>query len=240
MELNDSSVIHKEAKLKALIIEDDVNVAEAVSLCLQLRWPYIIISIATEGAYGIEALKSQSFDMVILDINLPDIDGFDVLEQIRLFSNVPIIIVTVRGHEEDQARGLEMGADDYIVKPFRPRDLVARVNAVLRRASTSEVTAKQSYLERSNLILDLTTNEVRVGKETVKLTPTECRVLYVLMKNAGHTLSDSQISQEVWGKEYAGTDLVRTYMSRLRHKLNDSPPRIILNKRGQGYRFGSF
>ncbi|MCK4721826.1 MAG: response regulator, partial [Dehalococcoidia bacterium] len=101
--------------MRVLIIEDSAEVVEAVSLCLQLRWPEVILSIAADGTRGIEILKPESFDIVILDINLPDIDGFEVLKRVRSFSSVPIIILTVRGKEEEQARGLEMGADDYIV-----------------------------------------------------------------------------------------------------------------------------
>lgn len=225
--------------MKVLIIEDDANVVEAVSLCLQLRWPEVTLSIAAEGTKGIEILESSSFDAVILDINLPDVNGFEVLKRIRSFSNVPVIILTVRGNEDDQARGLEMGADDYIVKPFRPRDVIARVNAVIRRSRVSEVTVEQSSLVRGKLMLNLATNEVQLGEKMVQLTRTECRVLYVLMDNVEHTLSSEKISQEVWRKEYINTDLVRTYIRRLRHKLKDNPPQIILNQRGEGYRFVS-
>ncbi len=130
--------------MKVLIIEDDANVVEAVSLCLQLRWPEVTLSIAAEGTKGIEILESGSFDTVILDINLPDINGFEVLKRIRSFSNVPVIILTVREGEEDQVRGLEMGADDYIVKPFRPRDLIARVYSVLCRAGVPKDTTGQT------------------------------------------------------------------------------------------------
>ena len=225
--------------MKVLIIEDDANVVEAVSLCLQLRWPEVTLSIAAEGTKGIEILESSSFDAVILDINLPDVNGFEVLKRIRSFSNVPVIILTVRGNEDDQARGLEMGADDYIVKPFKPRDVIARVNAVIRRSRVSEVTVEQSSLVCGKLMLNLATNEVQLGEKMVQLTRTECRVLYVLMNNVEHTLSSEKISQEVWRKEYINTDLVRTYIRRLRHKLKDHPPQIILNQRGEGYRFVS-
>ncbi len=225
--------------MKVLIIEDDANVVEAVSLCLQLRWPEVTLSIAAEGTEGIEILESGSFDIVILDINLPDVDGFEVLKRIRSFSNVPIIILTVRGGEEDQVRGLEMGADDYIVKPFSPRDVIARVNSVLRRAGVHKVTTEQPLVVQGKLILNLATNEVRYGEEIVKLTPNETKVLYVLMNNAEHTTSSEKISQAVWGEEYISTDPVRTYIRRLRHKLKDNPPRIIISKRGVGYRFVS-
>lgn len=224
--------------MKTLIIEDDANIVEAVSLCLQLRWPEVVISVAPEGIKGIQALESESFDIVILDINLPDINGFEVLTKLRSFSNVPVLILTVRGKEEDQAKGLEMGADDYIVKPFRPRDLIARVNAALRRSRLSQGSQPPHSIVRGKLTLELTTNEVWLGEETAKLTPTESRLLYVLMSNTEHTLSAEQLLQEVWGKQLQD-DTVRTYIRRLRDKLKDRPPRIILNERGGGYRFTS-
>ena len=226
-------------ELKALIIEDSPEVVEAVTLCLQLRWPEGIILTAVEGTNGVQKLQSESFDLVILDLNLPDIDGFEVLKEIRTFSNVPIIILTVRGQEEDQAQGLEMGADDYIVKPFRPRDLVARVNAVLRRADVSKVATKEPSIVRGRLSLKLTNNEVQIGERTAKLTPNECKILYLLMNNAEQTCGMRELTQEVWGKEYTSSDLIRTYVRRIRNKLQDKPPQIILNQRGGGYRFVS-
>jgi two-component system response regulator VicR len=225
--------------LKVLIIEDNAEVVEAVSLCLQLRWPEASILIAAEGHQGIEMLEANSIEIVILDINLPDIDGFQVLERIRLFSNVPVIMLTVRGREEDQTRGLEIGADDYIVKPFRPRDLVARVNAVLRRSTSHKSLGEVPYIVRGKLSLNFTNNEVQYGEQTIKLTPTESKLLYVLMENAKSTLSSKDVSQHVWGKNNMNTDPVRTYIRRLRNKLNDNPPQIILTEYGEGYKFVS-
>lgn len=225
--------------MRVLIIEDSAEIVEAISLCLQLRWPEVTLSIAAEGTRGIEILQSESFDIVILDLNLPDIDGFKVLGRIRSLSDAPIIIVTVRGEEEDQAKGLEMGADDYIVKPFSPRDLVARVNAVLRRARVAKIIGDQPSVVRGKLTLNLATNEVLLGDQIIKLTPSESKLLYVLMKNAEDTLSSKKILPEAWGKEYMNTNLLRTYIRRLRDKLKDDPPQIILTERGEGYRFVS-
>jgi len=184
-------------------------------------------------------VRTDSIDIVILDINLPDIDGFQVLERIRTFSNVPVIMLTVRGREEDQTRGLEMGADDYIVKPFRPRDLVARVNAVLRRTAGPKPAQELPYIVRGKLSLNFSTNEAHLGEQTIKLTPTESKLLYVLMENDRSTVSSAKVSREVWGRENASTDQVRTYIRRLRNKLNDNPPQIILTEYGEGYKFVS-
>jgi len=228
-----------EIKLNVLIIEDDADVAEAIQLCLQLRWPEVNTSIVTGGIEGIEKIKSGAFDITILDLNLWDIDGLKVLKRVRSFSNVPVIIVTVRGWEEDQAKGLEMGADDYIVKPFRPRDLNARVNSVLRRSPVSEVNEEPQSIICGKLTLRLADGEAQLGEEIAKLTPNESKLLYTLMKNSEHTLSSENIMQKVWGRDRASTDEVRTYIKRLRDKLNDKPPQIILNQRGGGYRFVS-
>ncbi|MFC1939789.1 response regulator transcription factor [Chloroflexota bacterium] len=225
--------------MKALIIEDNADVVEAISLCLQIRWPDVAISSSALGFNGVEKVKSLSLDIIILDLNLPDIDGLEVLRQIRSFSSLPIIIVTVRGEEDDQAKGLEMGADDYIVKPFRPRDLIARVNSVLRRSRLSEDITESQSIARGKLTLRLADGEAQIGEERVKLTPTESKLLYVLMTNAENTLSTEKIIQEVWGSHPTATDIVRTYVRRLRDKLKDKPPQIILNQRGGGYRFVS-
>lgn len=223
--------------MKVLIIEDNAEVVEAVSLCLQIRWPDADISFAYGGLTGVQMVESQTYDIVILDINLPGINGFEVLKRIRSFSTVPVIILTVRGWEEDQVEGLELGADDYIVKPFRPRELVSRVNSVLRRVNTSAIGVENHTLVRGSIKLLLSSNEVQAGDEKIRLTPTECKVLYALMKNDGQTLSSKILLTEILGREDGNTEIIRTYIRRLRSKLKDSPPSIILNDRGGGYRF---
>jgi DNA-binding response OmpR family regulator len=223
--------------MKVLIIEDNAEVVEAVTLCLQIRWPDADISFAYGGLTGVQMVESQNYDIVLLDINLPGINGFEVLKRIRAFSTVQVIILTVRGWEEDQVEGLELGADDYIVKPFRPRELVSRVNSVLRRVNTAAMGAENHTLARGTLKLLLNSNEVQMGDEKIKLTPTECKVLYAMMKNDGQTLSSKTLLTEILGREDGNTEIIRTYIRRLRSKLKDSPPSIILNDRGGGYRF---
>jgi len=225
--------------MKVLIIEDNAEVVEAVSLCLQIRWPDADISYSYGGLTGVQMVESQAYDIVILDINLPGINGFEVLKRIRTFSTVPVIILTVRGWEEDQVEGLESGADDYIVKPFRPRELVSRVNAVLRRVNTAVIGVENHTLARGAIRLLLNSNEVQIKEEKIRLTPTECKVLYALMKNDGQTLSSTILLTEILGREDGNTEIIRTYIRRLRSKLQDSPPSVILNDRGGGYRFVS-
>lgn len=223
--------------MKVLIIEDNAEVVEAVTLCLQIRWPDADISFAYGGLTGVQMVEAQNYDIVLLDINLPGINGFEVLKRIRTFSTVPVIILTVRGWEEDQVEGLELGADDYIVKPFRPRELVSRVNSVLRRVNTAAIGVENHTLVRGRLKLLLNSNEVQMGEGKTKLTPTECKVLYAMMKNDGQTLSSKILLTEILGRDDENTEIIRTYIRRLRSKLNDSPPSIILNDRGDGYRF---
>jgi len=223
--------------LKVLIIEDNAEIVEAVSLCLQLRWPDVAIKVSAEGSRGLEFLGSGTFDIVILDVNLPDIDGFEVLKKLRMFSNVPVIMHTVREREDDQTMGLELGADDYIVKPFRPRDLVARVNAVLRRAQPAEAQKEKPYISRGKLTLNIATNEVNLDSTIKKLTPIEARLLYMLMENNDTTIKGEELSLKVWSKEQYSTDGLRTYVRRLRNKLEDNPPQIIITEYGEGYKF---
>ena len=223
--------------MKVLIIEDNAEVVEAVSLCLQIRWPDADVSFAYGGLTGVQMAEAQAYDIVILDINLPGINGFEVLKRIRSFSTVPVIILTVRGWEEDQVEGLELGADDYIVKPFRPRELVSRVNSVLRRVNIAAIGVENHTLVRGAIRLLLNSNEVQMQEEKTRLTPTECKVLYALMKNDGQTISSKILLTEILGREDGNTEIIRTYIRRLRSKLQDSPPSIILNDRGGGYRF---
>ncbi|MCX6013728.1 MAG: response regulator transcription factor [Chloroflexi bacterium] len=224
--------------MRILIIEDCADVTESISLCLQLRWPDAYITCVAEGVKGLESFQSEECDIVILDLNLPDLNGLEVLKQLREISPIPIIIVTVRGSETDQVTGLEMGADDYIVKPFKPRDLVARVNAVLRRSTVKQpVKEEQASVISGNLSLNLSTNEVHVKDNNIRLAPTESRLLYILIKHADKTLSVGQIIEEVWGKGKASNELLRTYIRRLRSRLGDNPPQIIVTQQKEGYRF---
>lgn len=231
--------MEQEERLRILIIEDDLEVAESISLCFQMRWPEVGLSVASEGVEGVEMLKSGPSDLIILDLNLPDIDGLEALKQVRSFSKVPIIIVTVRGDEQDQVMGLELGADDYIVKPFRPRDLLARASAVMRRSQETEPTEEYPLIARGDLSLNVTTDETLLRGQKIKLTPTESRLLYVMMKSSAQTLSGEEIFKRVWGGNQPNGETLRSYIRKLRDKLSDNPPRIILTERGRGYRFVS-
>lgn len=223
--------------MKVLLIEDKLGIVKSVSLCLQLRWPNSEIIVSSKGSKGIDILKTTYVDIVILDTKLPDMDGFNVIEQIRSLSKIPIIVLSTKKAQRDLARGLELGADDYITLPFRPRYLVARVNAVLRRYAISKMPKDKITIVRGKLAISLPNNEVTLRNKTTKLTPKEVKLLLTLMENPEHTFTGEKIAQVVWNKEPSETDVVRTYVRRIRAKLSDNPPRIILTDHGEGYKF---
>ena len=197
---------------------------------------------ATEGEKGLEVLESDAPDIIILDLGLPDIDGYDVLRQVRRFSDVPIIILTVRGEEMDKVKGLELGADDYIVKPFAPAELLARVKAVLRRAQMPELRGDEKPIVTPKLSINLATREVIREGKAVKLSPTEYNLLYQLARNESKVLSHQMLLEKVWGSEYTdSTEYLKVYIQRLREKLEEDPsnPKMFISERGLGYKFVS-
>ena len=227
--------------MKILVIEDSPEIVDTLSLTFELRWPEATLISTDKGAEGIELAETESPDIIILDVNLPDIGGFEILKQIRLFSDVPIIILTVRGEEVDKVRGLETGADDYITKPFSPLDLLARVKATLRRAGMRHPEGENiPPLVAGDLTINFFTREVFVGSQPVHLTPIEYRLLYSLVRNPGRTITHQGLRQQVWGSaDYVQSSTVKKYIHQLRSKLGDTsrPPQMILNERGIGYRF---
>ena len=226
--------------MKVLVIEDDPGIIEVVSLCFQLRWSGTSLVEAATGTKGVELVETESPDVVILDIGLPDIDGYQVLREIRRFSDVPVIMLTVRGEDTSVARGLELGADDYITKPFSHIELIARVQAVLRRAQGLSVTDEERPFTSDKLSIDFARNEVLLDGKPVKLTSTERKLLYHLTRNAGRILSHESLLAKVWGETYIDArDLLRVHIQHLRQKLGDNAesPSIIVTEHGMGYKF---
>ncbi len=225
--------------MKVVIIEDDPEIVEAVSLCFDLRWPDVEVVSANEGINGLDLIEKESPDIVILDVGLPDIDGFEVCRRIRLFSDVPIIILTVKDQEFDKVKGLELGADDYIAKPFSHVELLARIKAVLRRSTMPQLEEEEEPLTVGKLRIDFASHEVRVDGTEVKLTPTEYSLLHFLARNAGRVIQHRVLLEKVWGADYVdSTDYLKVYIQRLRVKLMDDPQnsKIILSERGVGYK----
>ena len=224
-----------------LVVDDEERMVRFIRL--NLEHDGFRVSEAFNGNQAINKIRSNLPDLVLLDVMLPDIDGFEVLRIIREVSNVPVIMLTAKGEEDDRVRGLELGADDYITKPFSPRELSSRVRAVLRRTETSGPSTHGLIEVDDHLKIDFDRREVWVEGELVKLRPTEYRLLYHLVQNAGWVISHDQLLAKVWGYEYRDEPhYVRLYINYLRKKLEKDPsnPKYILTERGIGYRFVDF
>ena len=172
-----------------------------------------------------ELAKTEFPDIITLDLGLPDIDGFEVLRQIRSFSNVPVVILTARGEEKDRIKGLELGADDYIVEPFSPSELIARLKALLRRSRISEITAEVADKPaiKGKLRIDFNSQSVRVGNRLLRLSRREYDLLYHLVNNAGTVLSNQVLMEEVFPEHSSDTQFLEIYINRLRDKLEEEP-----------------
>lgn len=226
--------------MNILIIEDDPEVGETVSMAFSMRWPDSSVQVQQNGQGGLKVLDAQPIDLVILDVNLPDMDGFTILQTIRQKSKVPVIMLTVRAAGPEKVRGLEMGADDYLAKPFSPFELLARATAVLRRAAAGPGAAEQAVFEAGPLRVNQSTAEVFVDDQPVKLSPTEFKILSLLVQNAGKVVSRDSIISEIWGIEPGAADayLIKLHIQHLRKKLGDTgvTPKFIFTVRGFGYR----
>jgi len=221
-----------------LVIDDEERMVRFIRLNLEHDGFRVVE--AYNGSQAIEKVRSSLPDLVLLDVMMPDIDGFEVLRIIREVSSVPVIMLTAKGEEDDRVRGLELGADDYITKPFSPRELVSRVRAVLRRTEGTTGATHGLIEVDDRLQIDFDRREIWVDGELVKLRPTEYRLLYHLVQNAGWVISHDQLLQKVWGYEYRDEPhYVRLYINYLRQKLERDPsnPQYILTERGVGYRF---
>ena len=226
--------------MRILLIDDEPDVIESVRLGFTLQWREIDVIGATAGEAGLDVVERERPDLVLLDVGLPDIDGFEVLRQIRAFSDVPVIMLTARDDSMDKVKGLELGADDYVTKPFNHLELMARVKAVLRRLEMPAPASRTPSFRAGDLEVDFGRQEARLAGERLDLTPTEFKVLYHLVRNAGHILQHGTLLAKVWGREYIDeVDYIRVYIRRLREKLGDDPenPRYIRTERGLGYRF---
>lgn len=226
--------------MKILVVDDAPDVIESVRLGFTLQWREVEVLGAERGEQGLDLVEQEKPDLVLLDVGLPDIDGYEVLRQIRAFSDVPVVMLTARDDTLDLVKGLELGADDYVTKPFNHLELLARVKAVLRRLDMPAPAARVPSFRSENLEMDFARQEVRLAGERLGLTPTEYKLLYHLVRNAGYVLTHGTLLAKVWGREYIDeVDYLRVYVRRLRDKLGDDPdrPRFIRTERGLGYRF---
>jgi DNA-binding response OmpR family regulator len=234
-------VIPRDAK-RILVVDDEPRMIGFIRMNLELEG-YQVLEAHT-GLEALESIRTQLPDLVLLDVMMPHLDGFETLRMLREFSNVPVVMLTAKGEEDDKVYGLELGADDYVTKPFGSRELSSRVRAVLRRVEMPSTSPEQAVLRIDDrLSIDFNRREVIVAGDRIKLRPTEYRLLYHLIENAGWTVPHEQLLAKVWGYEYRDeTHYVRLYVNYLREKIEEDPsnPKYILTERGVGYRFVDF
>ena len=226
--------------MKILVVDDDPNILDAVTIGFQLQWQDCQVITATDGDQGLQGFYEHDPDVVVLDVTMPGKNGFEVLQEIRRVSDVPIIMLTARDAEMEQVRGLEMGADDYVIKPFSHMALLARVKAVLRRAELPPPVRALPDFVAGDLAINFQNQQITLKGQPVKLTPVEYKLLYHLVRNAGRLMPHQALLDRVWGPEYGATpDYLKVFISRLRAKIEpeSTGPRFIENERGLGYRF---
>jgi DNA-binding response OmpR family regulator len=226
--------------MRVLIVDDEPDVAEIVSLAFRMQWPGSEVTSAPDGETALRLFHEERPDVIVLDVGLPGISGFEVCKRLRETSDVPILMLTVMGDEMDRVRGLELGADDYVPKPFSPLELVARTRAVLRRSQILPMAAPSHLVVDDDLTVELADHRVLVKGKPVKLTPTEFRLLSHLVSNAGQVLTHEALLAKAWGHQSPDdVPMLKVHIARLREKLADDAqnPRYIFTEWGVGYRF---
>ncbi len=231
----------REPRHRILVVDDEPRMIRFIQMNLELEGYQV--SQASNGFEALTKLRDDLPDLVILDVMMPDMDGFETLRLLREVSAVPVIMLTVKADEEDKVRGLELGADDYVTKPFSPKELSSRVKAVLRRTEMPAPVEKSVTRIDDYLQIDFDRRLVIAGGNEIKLRPTEYRLLYHLVNNAGRIMTHEQLLSKAWGYEYREeSHYLRLYITYLRQKIEPDPanPRYILTERGVGYRFVDF
>lgn len=226
--------------MKVLLVDDDEDILDAVTVGFRFEWRDSTVLTARSGALGLQVFFDESPDIVVLDVTLPDMDGFDVLREIRSVSDVPVIILTARQTEVNQVRGLDLGADEYVVKPFSILTLLAQIRAILRRTDAHRTGHGTRAMTFGDLRIDLRGQQVWLGSRPIQLTGAEYRLLYHLVRNPNRLVANQVLCERVWGPDWEATSNdLKALIHRLRVKLGDSPrqPRFIENQRGIGYRF---
>ncbi len=223
---------------KVLVVEDDRRTAELVRLYLE-RAGYAV-AVAHDGVAALERLRQEEFDLVVLDIMLPGMDGLSLCRQIRLESDVPVVMLTARVAESDRIQGFDSGADDYVVKPFSPRELVARVQAILRRSGRDELFSGPPQITQGGLTVDFRAGEARFDGNKLRLTPTEFRILAALAREPGRVFSRGELIEKALGLDYRGFDrTLDVHILNLRRKLKEAGPsadKYIKTVYGMGYK----
>ena len=225
-------------KKRILTVDDELSILKFLRSNLEDRG-YTVIS-ATNGEEALHMIEMELPDLIILDVMMPKMDGFEVCRQLREWSQIPIIMLSARGDEKDKVRCLDLGADDYIVKPFGANELIARVSAVLRRTKTAGVSPTKSSITSGDLVINFAARQVTSAGLEIKLTPTEYALLQELAINAGKVLTHTHLLNKVWGSEYREErEYLHVFIRRLRSKLEPDPnnPKHIITVSGVGYQF---
>lgn len=220
--------------MKILIIDDDPGIVENLELTFKVSWPESEIHSTGSGERGIMLVETLQPDLVVLDLNLPDINGFEVLKRIRLFSGVPVMVLTVKSEESAVVKAIGSGADEFIVKPFRQMELLTRINAIFRRKHTDSI----STVNLGPMVIDFVSNSIISGLKTIRLTSIESMILHALVSNIGRQLSCAELARHVWGEKYQGyEDALRVHIRHIRQKIEADPskPRYIVTIPGMGY-----
>ena len=222
---------------KILLVEDEHSIAEPI--IYNLKQEGFAVTHVDEGPIALEIFGEESFDLIILDLMLPEISGLDICRSIRKDSNVPIIMVTAKDSEADRVTGLELGADDYVTKPFSVRELMSRVRAVLRRTTTTKTNKNDKSIKSGNIEINLSKYEAKVDDKNIDLTPREFELLYAFCENEGNLMSREQIFDEIWGYSFIGnTKTLDVHIQRIREKIEKDPrePKRLVTVRGVGYK----
>jgi len=225
--------------MHVLIVEDTAEVVDIIDVSLKMRWPDCEVSSVARGSMVTGILAANKPDLVILDLGLPDMDGLELLADMRRVSTVPVIILTARGHKAARVRGLETGADDYIVKPFSASELLARVRAVLRRAESSARMQNAGQMLSGNLTVDFETSTARVNRDLIPLSRLEWDVLSFMAHHPDRVMVHTELKEKAWGSSLVDDSVVKMCIRRIRGKIKDvgGDPAVIVTYRGAGYSF---
>ncbi len=226
--------------MKVLVVDDDAALVEAVEAALLFQWPEATVLTAYGGEEGVAMFDGHDPELVLLDLTMPGHNGFDVLRDIRRLSTTPVLVLSARAAEEDVVKALDLGADDYLSKPFSHLELLARVKAVLRRSGRGAALPTGSTITAGELVIDFNAERAHLRGEPLDLTQAEYKLLHHLARNGGRVVSHGVLIERVWGSEWgASTSNLKALVARLRAKIEPDAdsPRLIENERGLGYRF---
>jgi DNA-binding response OmpR family regulator len=220
--------------VKVLLVDDDLDIMDITAYAL--RREGFVVAMAADGASALAQIERSPPDVALIDVQLPKMSGLEVLRTVRIDSSLPVIMLTALGHDDDVIRGLQLGADDYVIKPFSPRQLAARIRAVLRRAQ-AQVPEPMAEIEAAGMVLELDSHEVTCGDYKVRMTPLQFRILYALMLNVGHVVPSNRLVEQAWGFEGGDSYMLKTHICHIRKKLKrrSVSPGYIQGIPGVGY-----